>query len=149
MNRHQLALKGLLLAAIPVLVIATLERALAQTKGEKPVSALVTDVQGVETDVKNLLFYWEEKVSETAFVPHEQRLVPVKRGTATINVKFEHIRSIEIGPGPDSGPPLFTITLTNGKSGEFPLAIAGSFKGESDFGDLTIPATNVRRILVK
>jgi hypothetical protein len=121
----------------------------AQQKGEKSFSALVTDAQGIETEVKNLLFYWEEKVSETAFVPHELKQVPVKRGTATVNVRFDTIKQIEVMPGPDKAPPVFTITLTNGKTGEFALAIAGSFKGESDFGEVELPANGIKKIVFK
>jgi len=109
----------------------------------------VTDTQGVETEVKNLLFYWEEKVSETAFVPHEVKQVPVKRGTATVNVRFDTIKQIDVNPGPDKAPPLLTITLTNGKTGEFALAIAGSFKGESDFGEVELPASGLKKIVFK
>ncbi|MGH7232008.1 MAG: hypothetical protein ACREJU_11720 [Nitrospiraceae bacterium] len=60
-----------------------------QNKNEKTFAAVITDANGVETEVKNVLFYWEEKVSETAFVPHELKQVPVKRGNATVNVKFD------------------------------------------------------------
>lgn len=121
----------------------------AQSKAEKVFRALVTDTQGVETEVKNLLFYWEEKVSETAFVPHEVKQVPVKRGTATVNVRFDTIKQIDVKPGPDKGPPMLTITLTNGKTGEFALAIAGSFKGESDFGEVELPASGLKKIVFK
>lgn len=40
----------------------------AQNKSEKVFHAVALDAKGVETDVKNLTFYWEEKISETAFV---------------------------------------------------------------------------------
>ena len=121
----------------------------AQGKAEKVFRAVVTDTQGVETEVKNLLFYWEEKVSETAFVPHELKQVPVKRGTATVNVRFDTIKQIDVVPGPDKAPPVLTITLTNGKTGEFALAIAGSFKGESDFGEVELPASGLKKIVFK
>lgn len=45
---------------------------------------MAVDAKSVETDVKNVIFYYEEKISETAFVPHELRELPVKRGTATV-----------------------------------------------------------------
>ena len=35
----------------------------AETKANKVFTAVITDTQGVETEVKNVLFYWEEKVS--------------------------------------------------------------------------------------
>lgn len=121
----------------------------AQQKGEKSFTALVTDAQGVETELKNLFFYWEEKVSETAFVPHELKQVPVKRGTSTVNVRFDTIKQIDVKPGVDKAPPVFTITLTNGKTGEFALAIGGSFKGESDFGEVELPANGLKKIVFK
>lgn len=68
----------------------------AQGKAEKAFHAVITDTQGVETEVKNVSFYWEEKISETAFVPHELRQLPVKRGTATVQVKFETIKQIDV-----------------------------------------------------
>jgi len=127
-----------------------LNTALAQTKGEKHFNAVVTDTHGVETDVKNILFYWEEKVSETAFVPHELKQVPVKRGAATVNVRFEKIKQIEIKPAPDKEHnPVLAITLTDGKTGEFALAMPGSFKGESDFGEVELPAAGLKKIVFK
>jgi hypothetical protein len=38
------------------------------------------------------VFYWEEKVSETSFIPHELKHLPVKRGTATVNIKFDGVK---------------------------------------------------------
>lgn len=124
-------------------------QAWAQHKAEKTFQAVVTDAQGVETEVKNIMFYWEEKVSETAFVPHELKQVPVKRGTSTVNVRFDTIKQIDVKPGVDKAPPVFTITLTNGKTGEFALAIGGSFKGESDFGEVELPANGLQKIVFK
>lgn len=124
-------------------------QAFAQQKPEKSFSAVVTDAQGLDSDVKNVQFYWEEKVSETAFVPHELRHVPVKRGTATVNVKFDTIKQIDIKPGSDKGLPALTITLTNGKTGEFGLAIDGKFKGESDFGEVELPVSGLRKVVFK
>jgi hypothetical protein len=121
----------------------------AQNKNEKTFSAIITDANGIETDVKNVLFYWEEKVSETAFVPHELRQVPVKRGNATVNVKFDTIKHIDVKPSPDKNPPMLTITLSNGKTGEFALAIPGSFKGESDFGEVELPAASLKKVVFK
>jgi hypothetical protein len=121
----------------------------AQHKGEKMFHAILTDGEGMETEVKNLIFYWEEKVSETAFVPHELKQVPVKRGTATVNVRFDTIKQIDVKPGVDKAPPVFTITLNNGKTGEFALAISGSFKGESDFGEVEVPADGIKKIVFK
>jgi hypothetical protein len=86
-------LAGLCAAATP---------AWSQTKGEKTFQATLTDAQGVETEVKNVIFYWEEKISETAFVPHELKQIPVKRGTTTVNVKFDTIKVIDVKPGANS-----------------------------------------------
>lgn len=122
---------------------------LSQTKAERQFQATVTDGQGIETEVKNVIFYWEEKVSETAFVPHEFRHVPVKKGTATVNVKFDNIKQIDVKPSSDSGLPMLAITLANGKTGEFALAIKGSFRGESDFGEVDLPANGLKAIRFK
>lgn len=126
------------------------QEAIAQTKGEKAFQATLTDAQGVVTEVKNVIFYWEEKISETAFVPHELRQIPVKRGTTTVNVKFETIKAIDVKPGAEANsPPTMTITLTNGKTGEFALAIDGKFKGDSDFGEVELPASGLKKIVFK
>lgn len=121
----------------------------AQQKTDRQFQATATDAQGVETEIKNVLFYWEEKVSETAFVPHELRHVPVKKGSATVNVKFDTIKQIEVKPAADGSLPLLSITLTNGKSGEFALAIKGSFRGESDFGEVDLPVNGLKKVTFK
>ena len=118
-------------------------------KGDRAFQAVVTDAQGMETDVKNIVFYWEEKISETAFVPHELKQVPVKRGSSTVNVKFDTIRQIEVKPSQDKGLPTVLITLSSGKAGEFGLALAGSFKGDSDFGEVEFQASGIKRIVFK
>ena len=123
--------------------------AMAQTKNDKVFHAVATDAKGVETDVKNVIFYYEEKISETAFVPHEMREVPVKRGTATVKIKFDNIKHIDLKPSGNGTPPHVTITLADGKTGEFILAMAGSFKGQSDFGELELPATELKKLTFK
>ncbi|MGE3153518.1 MAG: hypothetical protein AB7G48_07005 [Nitrospiraceae bacterium] len=140
-----LLIPGLILA----LVCSVTGAAFGQAKHDKAFTATVTDAQGIESEVKNVHFYWEEKVSETAFVPHELRHVPVKRGTATVNVKFDTIKQIDIKPASDSGLPMLLITLSNGKTGEFALAIDGKFKGESDFGEVELPAGGLRKVVFK
>ena len=120
----------------------------AQPKTEKHFNAVATDTKGVETELKNVLYYWEEKVNETSFVPHELRYVPVKKGTATVNVKFETIKQIDVKPSQDTNP-ILTITLASGKTGEFQLAIPGTFKGESDFGDVEIQPSNLKKLTFK
>lgn len=121
----------------------------AQSKPDKVVAASVVDSEGLETEIKNLFFYWEEKISENAFVPHELRHVPVKRGSATVNVKFENIKEIVVKPDQDSSLPVLAITLTNDKVGEFTLSINGKFKGQSDFGEIEVPANGIKRIIFR
>lgn len=138
-----------LLTAVLVALFVSSGGAWAQNKVEKTFNAIITDTQGVETDVKNLLFYWEEKISETAFVPHEQKHVPVKRGTTTVSVKFDTIKQIDAKPGPDKSGPVLIITLTSGKTGEFTPAINGSFKGESEFGQVEVPVNSISKVVFK
>ncbi len=120
----------------------------AQTKGDKAFHAVLTDDHGVETEVKNIIFYWEEKISETAFVPHELKQLPVKRGTTTVNVKFDNIKTIDVKPQ-EKELPLLSITLTSGKTGEFVLAIDGRFKGDSEFGEVELPAKGMKKVSFK
>lgn len=120
--------------------------AMAQPKSEKAFHAVATDAKGVETEVHGLIFYWEEKISETAFVPHELKEVPVKRGTTTVKIKFDAIKTIDLKPSGNGVPPAVSIILNDGKTGEFTLAIAGSFKGQSDFGEVELPAGELKRI---
>ena len=122
---------------------------LAQAKPEKSFSALVTDTQGVESEIKNVIFYWEEKISETAFVPHELRHLPVKSGNATVNVKFESIKQVDLHPTGDKSLPAVTITLLNGKSKGFTLAIDGRIKGQDEFGEVEVPASGLKRLLFR
>lgn len=121
----------------------------ADGKGERAFVGLVTDAQGVETEIKNLVFYWEEKLSETSFVPHELKHVPAKRGTTTVNIKFETIKQIEIKSSADNTSPALTVTLSNGKTGEFVAAVSGSFKGESDFGPVEVPVSSASKVVLK
>ena len=123
--------------------------ALAQPKGEKTFQVVATDTKGIETEVHGVIFYWEEKISETAFVPHELKEVPVKRGTATVKIKFDAIKTIDVKPSGNGTPPAVSITLNDGKAGEFTLAIAGSFKGQSDFGEVELPAVELKRLAFK
>ncbi|MFO0775515.1 MAG: hypothetical protein U0172_12700 [Nitrospiraceae bacterium] len=123
--------------------------ALAEGKGDRLFHAVATDAKGVETDVKNVVFYWEEKISETSFVPHELREVPVKRGTATVKIKFDNIKQIDLKPSGAAAPPNVAITLNDGKSGDFTLAVAGSFKGQSDFGEVELPAAELKKLTFK
>lgn len=143
-----LSIVGRMLCMVALLSVIS-SSAWAQNKTEKVFQAVAMDAKGVETDVKNVIFYWEEKISETAFVPHELREVPVKRGTATVKIKFEGIKQIDLKPSGNSAPPNVTITLNDGKTGDFVLAIAGSFKGQSDFGEVELPAAELKKLSFK
>lgn len=147
---HATALRSVVIILLVAIVGMLGQPSLAADgKSDKAFHAAATDVKGVETDMKNVLFYWEEKVSETAFVPHEVREVPVKRGTATIKIKFETIKYLDFKPSGNGTMPGVTITLNDGKSGDFILAIAGSFKGLSDFGEVELPAAELKKIVFK
>jgi hypothetical protein len=148
MNRRSVNL-GMVCLSLIAILLSWAGHAAAQGKGEKIWNALIIDTQGIETEIKNVTFYWEEKISETAFVPHELRQLPVKRGTATVQVKFDTIKQIDVKQGVDKGLPTFSITLANGKSGEFVAALAGSFRGESDFGQTEIPITTITKVIFK
>jgi hypothetical protein len=118
-------------------------------KADKTFHASAMDAKGIETDLKNLIFYWEEKISETAFVPHELKEVPVKRGTATVKIKFDSIKYIDLKPSGNGALPNVSITLVDGKTGDFVLAIAGSFKGQSDFGEVELAASELKKLTFK
>ncbi|MCS6287700.1 MAG: hypothetical protein H8K10_01825 [Nitrospira sp.] len=146
---HHLSSRFALLAAVGTLFCLSSMPASAQQNGDKPFHALVTDAKDMQTDLKNVLFYWEEKVSETSFIPHELKHLPVKRGTATVNIKFDGVKQVEVTPGADKALPTLHITLTNGKTGDFPLAIDGSFKGDSDFGQVELPVHGLKKLEFK
>jgi hypothetical protein len=111
--------------------------------------AVATDTQGLQTEMENIIFYYEEKVSETAFIPHELRELPVKRGTSTVKIKFGSIKEIDLKASDKESPPVANVTLKDGKTGEFQLAIAGSFKGQSAFGEVELPASQLSRVVFK
>jgi hypothetical protein len=121
----------------------------AEPKADRQFLAIVADSQGVETELKNVIFYWEEKVSETSFVPHELRHFPVKRGTSTVNIKFDTIKQVDVKSSDGKTAPAITITLTNGKTGEFVPAVNGSLRGESDFGQVEVPIQSISKITFK
>ena len=58
--------------------------------------AVITDTQGVETDVTDFVFFWEEKVNDNEVALYELRHLPMKRGAATITIKMENIQKIQI-----------------------------------------------------
>lgn len=118
--------------------------ALAQTN---TFTAKTTDADGIEMSISNARLYWEEKIDETTFVPHEITHVPVKHGAATINVKFQQIARIQVKPDhPAKGRQALTIKLLNGKSGEFPLAKEVTLIGHSDFGEIRLPMKSLRAL---
>lgn len=123
--------------------------ALAQPKPERSFAAVVTDTQDIESEIKNVVFYWEEKISETAFVPHELRHLPVRSGSTTVNVKFESIKQVDLRSNGDKALPGVTITLLNGKSKDFTLAIDGRIKGQDEFGEVEVPASGLKRLILK
>jgi sporulation protein YlmC with PRC-barrel domain len=121
----------------------------AEPKADRQFLAIVSDSQGLETELKNVIFYWEEKISETSFVPHELRYFPVKRGTSTVSIKFETIKQVDVKSSDGKTSPAITITLTNGKTGEFVPAMNGSLRGESDFGQVEVPIQSITKIIFK
>ncbi|MBS0178293.1 MAG: hypothetical protein JSR20_05980 [Nitrospira sp.] len=148
-HRQSLRFPFTVLAMAVATLCAGTVPAVAQQNGDKPFHALVTDAKDMQTDLKNVMFYWEEKVSETSFIPHELKHLPVKRGTATVNIKFDGVKQLEVTPGADKALPTLHITLTNGKTGDFPLAIDGSFKGDSDFGQIEVPVQGLKKLEFK
>ena len=135
-------------AIVGVLLVVTPLTVSAQPKSDKAFTALVTDNQGIETEIKNVVFYWEERLSDTAFVPHELRHLPVKRGNTQNNIPFDKIKQLDMKPiGNDALN--VSVTLANGKTGEFTLSMAGSFRGESDFGQADVPAKAVSKVVMK
>ena len=82
-------------------------------------------------------------------MPHELRHFPVKRGTSTVNIKFDTIKQVDVKPSDSKGSPSIIITLTNGKTGEFVPAVTGSLRGESDFGQVDVPIHSISKITFK
>ena len=121
----------------------------AETKTGKAFHAVVADAQGVESDLNNVVFYWEEKISETSFVPHEVRHLPAKRGTSNVNVKFETIAQVDVKQGADKDAITMVVTLTSGKKGDFVPAVNGTFRGDSDFGQVDVPMSAISKIVFK
>jgi hypothetical protein len=149
MRHSHLERRGLWASLLLILSLVTITgETWAEPKAEKAFTAVVTDAQGVDTEIRNLIFYWEEKVSETAFVPHELRHLPVKRGSTTNNIPFDKIKQVETKPAGSDGITML-VTLVNGKTGEFVLTMPGSFRGESDFGQADVPAKSVAKVVIK
>ena len=111
--------------------------------------AVITDTQGVETEVTDFVFFWEEKVNDNEVALYELRHLPMKRGAATITIKMENIQKIQIHPSDNGSGSTFSITVNSGKTGEFTLAQEGNFKEQTDFGELVARPQDVRQILLK
>ncbi|MEE8493010.1 MAG: hypothetical protein V3S25_03115 [Nitrospirales bacterium] len=111
--------------------------------------ATLTDAEGLETDVTNLVFYWEEQLSETQLALHELTHVPAKRGAVPIKINFDRIGHIEFKPGRITDRLVLSITLKSGKAGEFTLERPGSFKGQTEFGDMIAAPTQLTKIVFK
>ena len=94
---------GASLFLLASLVVPAGGEARAEPKAEKVFAAVITDAQGIETEIKNVVFYWEEKVNETSFVPHELRHLPVKRGNTTNNIPFDKINQVGAKPSGSEG----------------------------------------------
>jgi hypothetical protein len=57
------------------------------------------------------------KSERNGIIPHELKHLPVKRGTATVNIKFDGIKHIDVKANGDKTPSVLHITLSNGKTG--------------------------------
>lgn len=121
----------------------------APAQTDNSFNATFTDREGLRTDVTNLSFYWEEQLSDTQLALHELKHIPAKRGAVPIQIKFNKIKRIDFKPDTGSGGPVLSITLKNGKTGEFTLDIPGSFKGHTDFGEMIAKPSHLKRIVFK
>ncbi|MDR4496066.1 MAG: hypothetical protein R3B74_16950 [Nitrospirales bacterium] len=144
---HRCSLGASVALLIGTIVWLAAPVAWAASEGGESFKAVATDTQSLQTELENIIFYYEEKVSETAFIPHELRELPVKRGTSTVKIKFTSIKQIDLKPSEKGEPPIASVTLKDGKTGEFQLAIAGSFKGQSAFGEVELPAAQLSRVV--
>lgn len=112
--------------------------------------AMITDADGVQTEVKDVKLYWEEKIDETSFVPHEERHISVKHGKATIEIGLKKIQIIDVLAKQDGQSlPVLRITMDSGTKGEFPLARAVSLIGHSEFGKIQVPLGELTKVELK
>ncbi|MGD9850595.1 MAG: hypothetical protein AB7T38_04950 [Nitrospirales bacterium] len=146
---HQCSIGTYVALLIGSIAWLTASGAWAAPESGESFRAVATDTQSLQTELENIIFYYEEKVSETAFIPHELRELPVKRGTSTVKIKFTSIKQIDLKASDQGAPPIASVTLKDGKTGEFQLAIAGSFKGQSAFGEVELPAGQLSRVVFK
>lgn len=136
-------------AAVLMMLMLGVVAALAEPKEPQGFHVVATDEKNIETELQRTVFYYEEKLNETSFIPHELDTLPVKRGAAVVQVKFTTIKQIEFSAGPNEGSRTVVILLANGKSGEFQLAIAGSFKGLSEFGEVLVPVSGIKKVVFR
>lgn len=121
--------------------------ALGAAEAEKAFEAIFVDRGGLETSVSHVVFYWEEQLSETQLALHELTHIPAKRGTVPIQIHFDRIKQVEFNNS--KGESMVSVTLKNGKRGDFSLAIPGSFKGRTEFGDMIAGPTHLRKVVFK
>ena len=122
---------------------------LAQSVSDTTFHATLVDTGGLETDVTDLVFYWEEKLSETQLALHELKHVPAKRGAVPIQIQFSKIKRIDFQTPSGAHSSVLSVTLKNGKTGDFHLDIPGSFKGQTDFGEMIAKPSQLRKIVFK
>ncbi|MCC6966764.1 MAG: hypothetical protein IT391_10865 [Nitrospira sp.] len=149
MNQHVPALGLLRWASALVILMLGVVAALAEPKDHQGFHMVATDENNIETELQRTVFYYEEMLNETSFIPHELNALPLKRGATIVQVKFQTIQQIEFKPGLNGEAPTAIVMLTNGKAGEFQLAIMGSFKGLSDFGEVQVPVSGVRKVVFR
>lgn len=110
---------------------------------------LTADREGVKIAIDQAVFCYEEKINVASFIPPKLRTLPVKRGSATVHVTYETIKQVEfeLGLGDEALPTI--VTLTNGKGGEFQVAIAGNVRGLSGFDDVQVRASGITKVLFR
>lgn len=116
---------------------------------DKTFEAVFVDAGGLETPVRGVVFYWEEELSETQLALHEVTHIPAKRGTVPIQIHFDKIKQVEFKNSAQQDDPVLSVTLKSGKRADFSLQIPGSFKGETDFGEMIAGPAHLSKILFK
>ncbi len=140
---------GYRLFGLIIAVVLSGASAFGGVEAEETFEAVFVDAGGLETSVSHVVFYWEEQLSETQLALHELTHIPAKRGTVPIQIHFDKIKQVEFNNSNNRDEPVLSVTLKNGKRGEFSLQILGSFKGRTDFGEMIAGPTHLRKILFK
>ncbi len=135
------------LVSLVIVVVLSGVPALGGAEAGKTFEAVFVDAGGLETSVSHVVFYWEEQLSETQLALHELTHIPAKRGTVPIQIHFEKIKQVEFNN--TKNQPVLSVTLKNGKRGDFSLEIPGSFKGRTEFGEMIAGPTHLRKIVFK